>query len=96
VLRGLLGVILQMPGSRGTLSSLFVRGASAGLGQLCFDGVPLFGSVTGAFNLSTFPAEALERVEVVRGASGPHYGSRALGGVIRLQSRDAREDGGFL
>jgi outer membrane cobalamin receptor len=34
VLRGLPGVILQTPGSRGTLSGLFVRGASADLGQL--------------------------------------------------------------
>jgi vitamin B12 transporter len=96
VLRGLLGVVLQTPGSRGTLSSLFVRGASAGLGQLSFDGVPLFGSVTGAFNLSTFPAEALERVEVVRGASAPRYGSRALGGVTRLSSLVAHEGRAFL
>jgi hypothetical protein len=36
VFRGL--VILQTPGSRGSLSGLFVRGASAGLGQLSFDG----------------------------------------------------------
>ncbi|MGH8575743.1 MAG: TonB-dependent receptor [Gammaproteobacteria bacterium] len=96
VLRGLPGVILQRPGSRGTFSNLFVRGASAGLGQLSFDGVPLYSSVNGIFNLSTVPVDALERVEIVRGASGPRYGSRALGGVIRLQSRDAREDGGFL
>jgi vitamin B12 transporter len=96
VLRGLPVVILQTPGSRGTLSNLIVRGASAGFGQLSFDGVPLFGELTGAFNLSTIPVDALERVEIVRGASGPRYGSRALGGVIRLQSRDAREDGGFL
>jgi vitamin B12 transporter len=52
--------------------------------------------VNGAFNLSTVLIDALERVEIVRGASGPRYGSRALGGVIRLQSRDARGDGGFL
>jgi len=96
VFRGLPGVILQTPGSRGSLSTLFVRGASAGLGQLSFDGVPLLGELTGAFNLSGVPADALERVEIVRGASGPRYGSRALGGVIRLESRDAREDGGFL
>jgi TonB-dependent Receptor Plug Domain len=58
VLRGLPGVILQTPGSRGTLSSLFVRGVSAGLGQLSFDGVPLYSSVNGAFNLATVPADA--------------------------------------
>lgn len=44
-------MILQTPGSRGSLSRLFVRGASAGLGQLNFDGVPLLGELTGAFNL---------------------------------------------
>jgi hypothetical protein len=56
-----------------------VRGASAGLGQLSFDGVPLFGELTGAFNLSTVPVDALERVEIVRGANGPRYGSRPSG-----------------
>jgi vitamin B12 transporter len=96
VLRGLPGITLQSPGQRGTLSSLFVRGASAGLGQLSFDGVPLYSSMNGVFNLSTVPVDALGRVEIVRGASGPRYGSRALGGVIRLESRDAGEDGGFL
>ncbi|MGH8569355.1 MAG: TonB-dependent receptor, partial [Gammaproteobacteria bacterium] len=96
VFRGLPSVSLQTPGSRGTFSTLFVRGASSGLGQLSFDGVPLYSSFIGAFNLATVPVDALERVEIVRGASGPRYGSRALGGVIRLESRDAREHGGFL
>ncbi|MGH8566839.1 MAG: TonB-dependent receptor plug domain-containing protein [Gammaproteobacteria bacterium] len=96
LIRGLPGVTLQTLGSRGNLSTLFVRGASSGLGQISFDGVPLYSSVNGAFNLSSFPADALGRIEVVRGASSPRYGSRALGGVIRLQSRDAQEDGGFL
>ena len=96
MLRGLPGVTLQAPGSRGTLSSLFLRGASAGLGQLSFDEVPLYSAVNGFFNLLAVPVDALERVEIVRGASGPRYGSRALGGVIRLQSRAARDDGGFL
>ncbi len=96
VVLGLPGVALQTFGNRGNLSTLFVRGASSGLGQISFDGVPLYSSVNGAFNLSTFPADALERIEVMRGASGPRYGSRALGGVIRLQSRDAPRDGAFL
>lgn len=96
VLRGLPGVSLQHTGSGTTLSGLLVRGAASGLGQLTFDGVPLYAAVSGNYNLSTFPADALERVEVVRGPSSPRYGSRALGGVIRLFSRDAREDGAFL
>ena len=79
VFRGLPSVTLQTPGSRGTLSTLFVRGSGSGLGQLTFDGVPLYSSVNGGFNLSTFPADALERIEVVRGASGPRYGSGPSG-----------------
>lgn len=96
VLRGLPGITLQMPGGRGKLSTFIGCGASAGLGQLSFDGVPLYGTVNGGFNLATFPAEALEGVEVVRGASAPRYGSRALGGVARLTSLKAHEDGAFL
>ncbi|MGH8472729.1 MAG: TonB-dependent receptor plug domain-containing protein [Gammaproteobacteria bacterium] len=57
-------------GSRGTFSNRFVRRASAGLGQLSFDGVPHLGEFTGAFSLSSVPVDALERVEIVRGASG--------------------------
>jgi hypothetical protein len=71
VLRGLPGITRQSPGQRGTLSSLFVRGASASLGQVSFDGAPLYSSVNGVFNLSTVPVDALERVEIIRGASGP-------------------------
>lgn len=48
VFRGLPSVTLQEPVGRGKLSSLFVRGASAGLGQLSFDGVPLYSSVNGS------------------------------------------------
>jgi outer membrane cobalamin receptor len=96
VLRGLPGVTLHKAGSGTTLSSLFLRGASSGLGQITLDGIPLFSSLTGTFNLSTIPADALERVEVVRGASAPRYGSQALGGVIRLFTRDGLDDHAFL
>lgn len=92
VLRGLPGVTLQKAGSGSTLSTLFLRGASSGLGQWMLDGIPMFSSSTGAFNLSTIPADALERVEVVRGPSAPRYGSQALGGVIRLFTRDGLDD----
>jgi outer membrane cobalamin receptor len=96
VFRGLPGVSMQIVGSRGQLSTLFVRGASSGLGQLVFDGVPLYSPLTNSFNLAPIPTDALERVEVVRGASSPRYGSRALGGVILLTSREARANTAFL
>jgi outer membrane cobalamin receptor len=52
--------------------------------------------VTGSFNLSTLLSDALDRVEVVRGTQASRYGSQALGGVIRLSTREARQTGGFF
>ena len=36
------------------------------------------------FDLNWIPVEAIERIEVVRGATGPLYGSDALGGVVNI------------
>jgi outer membrane cobalamin receptor len=96
VLRGLPGVTLHRAGSGTTLSSVSVRGANSGLGQFTLDGIPLYSGVSGAFNLSAWPADALERIEVVRGATAPRYGGRGAGGVIRLFTRDEHESGGFV
>ncbi|WP_045224540.1 TonB-dependent receptor plug domain-containing protein [Methyloterricola oryzae] len=95
VFQGLPGVTLQSSNTRTALSGLSLRGASAGLGQISLDGVPLYSSTPGAFNLTGFPADSIEQVDVVRGAMAPRYGSRALGGVIRLNSRDRKETGVF-
>lgn len=95
VLRGLPSVTI-LEGSRGAGSGLFLRGASAGLGQWLLDGIPLYSATTSVFNLDGFSPGLLERVEIVRGASASRYGSLAQGGVLRLFSRDAGEDGAFL
>lgn len=94
VLRGQPGVTV-LSTNRGAPTSLSLRGASSGLGQLTFDDVPLYAQFTGAYALAALPVDALEGVEMVRGASAPRYGSRALGGVVRLFSRDAKETGVF-
>ncbi|MDQ3580688.1 MAG: TonB-dependent receptor [Pseudomonadota bacterium] len=96
VLRGLPGVNLHRAGSGTTLSSVSVRGVQSGQGQFTLDGIPLYSGVSGAFNLSAWPADALERIEVVRGVTAPRYGGRGAGGVIRLFTRDERESGGFV
>ncbi|MGH8581596.1 MAG: TonB-dependent receptor plug domain-containing protein, partial [Gammaproteobacteria bacterium] len=96
VLRGLPGVTLHRAGSGTTLSSVSVRGVQSGLGQFTLDGIPLYSGTSGAFNLSAWPADALERIEVVRGTTAARYGGRGAGGVIRLFTRDQRESGGFM
>ena len=72
-----------------------MRGASAGLGQLSFDGVPLDSSVNGVFNLSTIPVDALERIEIVRGERTAlrEPGAR---GRDPLDGGDARDTASFV
>jgi outer membrane receptor protein involved in Fe transport len=71
-----------------------VRGVSAGLGQLSFDGVPLYSSVNGFFNLSTVPVDALGRIEIVRGTSSETVGG-ALRGAKAWTTVTARRDDVF-
>lgn len=95
VLRGLLGVTL-LRNTRGALSAFSLRGANGGQGQFLLDGIPLYGTLTGTYNLDGFAPELLEDVEVERGAAGIRHGGQALGGVVRLHSRDEHETGARL
>ena len=82
-----------------TLRGLSASGASRTL--VVSDDVPLNDPFGGWVYWDRVPAVALQRVDVVRGASGDLHGNDALGGVIRLTTRTARGaeawlDGGLL
>jgi outer membrane receptor protein involved in Fe transport len=66
-----------------TMRGLSASGASRGL--VLLDGVPLNDGFGAWVTWTRVPAMALERADVVTGASGDVFGSDALGGVIRLQ-----------
>lgn len=55
------------------------------------DGQRTTGRVNGVQDLSRFPAEDIEQVEIVRGPSSVLYGADALAGTINLVSRRARK-----
>lgn len=55
------------------------------------DGQRVTGRVGGAIDLTRFPIEDIERVEIVKGASSALYGSDALGGVVNIITRRARK-----
>jgi iron complex outermembrane receptor protein len=74
------GVTVSNSGGIGQAESISVRGASSNGVLVLLDGVPL-GGPGESVDLSTLPAAALERLEVLRGA-GSRYGPGALGGVV--------------
>jgi outer membrane receptor for ferrienterochelin and colicins len=64
-------------------SSGYSRGAGSRV-LLLLDGVPFLAGDSGELDFEAIPANQVERVEVVKGASSALYGSNALGGVINV------------
>lgn len=54
------------------------------------DGQRATGRVNGTIDLSRFPTERIERIEIVKGASSALYGADALGGVVNIITRRAK------
>jgi outer membrane receptor protein involved in Fe transport len=77
-----------------TLRGLSASGASRTL--VVADDVPLNDPFGAWVYWDRVPVVALQRVDVVRGASGDIHGNDALGGVIRLTTRTQRGAEGWL
>lgn len=71
-------------------AGLEVQGLSARHVLVLIDGERVTGKVGEELDLSRIPAESIERIEVVKGASSALYGSDAIGGVIHIVTRKAK------
>ena len=88
--RTLPGVVIQQAGGRGSVASIFTRGAKPNFTVVLIDGVKVNDPINtrgGSFDFSTLSVDAIDRVEVVRGPESAIYGSDAVGGVINIITR---------
>jgi vitamin B12 transporter len=90
VLRNVPGVDVVQSGSRGTNTSVFIRGAEADQVLVLIDGVEVNTTTAGTFNFAHLTTENIERIEIIRGAGGTLYGSQAIGGVINIITKRGR------
>jgi vitamin B12 transporter len=81
------GVSIVQNGGRGSLTSVFLRGANANQTLVLVDGVRLNAAASGLARLEFLSTEQIERVEVVRGPRSALYGADAIGGVIQIFTR---------
>jgi vitamin B12 transporter len=81
------GISIVQNGGRGSLSSVFIRGANANQTLVLIDGVRLNAAASGLARLEFLSPDQIERVEVVRGPRSALYGADAIGGVIQIFTR---------
>lgn len=87
LLQSIRGIHLDETGTRGGISSLYIRGADPNFTLILLDGIPLNDSTNqrgGSVDLSTLPIERIERVELIRGPLSAIYGSEGMAGAINF------------
>jgi len=72
-------------------TGLSLSGADARHTLVLIDGRPVAGDSAGVVDLSQFPAEMIERVEIVEGPMSALYGSDAIGGVLNIITKKAQD-----
>lgn len=85
------GITVTNSGGRGSQTSVFVRGVAQSQTIVLIDGVRVGSATLGAAALNSFPIEAIERIEVVKGPLSGIYGADAVGGVIQLFTKKGGE-----
>ncbi|MGE5340348.1 MAG: TonB-dependent receptor plug domain-containing protein [Candidatus Omnitrophota bacterium] len=63
---------------------IYIRGFTQHEVSVLIDGIPLSSPYDGQIDLSSFPLESIERIDVVKGASSLLYGANAMGGVVNI------------
>jgi iron complex outermembrane receptor protein len=79
---------LRQRGPHGVQGDLSIRGGTYGQTLILVDGVRMNDAQSGHHNLNLpIPMEALESIEVLRGAGSTLYGADAVGGVVNFRTR---------
>lgn len=86
VLKTVPGVAVASSGGRGTLTSLFLRGANSNQVSVIVDGVKV-NPLDSNFDFGGLSLSNVERIEVLRGEQSALYGSDAIGGVIYITTK---------
>lgn len=87
VLKTVPSIALGISGGRGTLTSLFMRGANSNQTAVIIDGVKMKPASNLGFDFGGLTLSNIERIEVLRGEQSALWGSDAMGGVIYITTK---------
>jgi outer membrane receptor protein involved in Fe transport len=89
VIAGRPGIFGSDPSSLGQYFPLTIRGAGLRANTVLVDGREMADPASGIYNLSLFPMEMAERIEVVTGPRSFLYGTGSAGGTVNIVTRTA-------
>ena len=87
VLKTVPGVAMGANGGRGTLTSLFLRGANSNQTAVIIDGVKMKPASNLGFDFGGLALSNIEQIEVLRGEQSALWGSDAMGGVVYITTK---------
>lgn len=87
---------IELHGGHPAGTGVMIQGLGSERVLVLLDGQPVAGRIAGEFDVSRIPTSSVERIEVVKGPQAALYGSDAMGGVINVITRAARQPGVHL
>jgi len=78
------GAVVRRLGGAGNHAAVSLRGSSMRQVEVYLDGLPLNPGGGSVVNLTEWPLQSFERIEVYRGNAPPSFGSAPMGGVLNL------------
>jgi len=89
-LRSLPGVNVSTTGGPAGPTQVRLRGAEGNHTLVMIDGIEANATAAGEFDFAHLMTDDIERIEVIRGPQSGLYGSKAIGGVINIITKDGK------
>jgi len=86
------GIDIGRNGGPGQVTSVFIRGADSNHTLVLVDGVRINPGTIGGAAIQNIHPDLIERIEIVKGPHSVLFGSNAIGGVINIITRRAKEN----
>src|SRR5690606_16606301 len=67
---------------------IHINGLEGPYTAVMIDGMPLVSGLATVYGLSGIPTSLIEKIEIIKGAASPQYGSEAMGGVINIITKN--------
>ena len=85
------GVTVTGASAANPVDSISMQGFDSAYVKILVDGIAVSGDIGGSTAVFEIPVEQIDHIELVQGASSALYGSDAMGGVINIITKKARD-----